>query len=623
MSEADTPNPSSGLPESVESAAADISAADRDPSPSQPPLDDGWQTVDFPGALPVDALLQNQNPAAPDAVVDESPVGEPHQVETVQVAMPESDWAPLIEQLREANTSLRSHIVQLENDLTQGQIELQLEKARSLDREAACSAQIGAQTAKHAQEIAIAQEHVGRLMQELDLSHQAAHRQQILVETLTEQLESSQERIAQLERECAVTQQRYNEQVQQRLQAESACRDLRMRLHRQQQHTLQFKVALEKCLEMPNAQVQPVLNAVPLNENVDDLDVSASENSLEDASSPLLALKHQPVKPWSAPQGAAEAPFKFASPSSKPLSVQNADVSQELPDPIANPPALDSEVCGEADASSTPASEPVSEPAAADRGESFQQISNLMNLIFTEDTDNSRYQAEDVQPESEIFDLSPFFAADATQSGELPEPAELPQPEQTSPTAPVNSSAITVSEAAMHQETGDDPVWDDLAKLIDASTARREAEAVLPEAANCSDVQVPSAALDDRPSSTAELIEEAIAGDSVTDPASDPATDRSIDVKPPSSIPEITAMGLISEVRSLPYASAPASPQGSFDLFNAGSTQPTQAASATAGDAANFPASWPSPIVYPTRPAKKLKSLAAVELPMFPRAKQG
>jgi hypothetical protein len=88
------------------------------------------------------------------------------------------------------------------------------------------------------------------LFHALESSHQAAQRQQILIETLSEQLQSSQERIAQLERECALTQQRYNEQSHQLLQAANTCRELRTRLHRQQRQTLQFKAALEKSLEM-------------------------------------------------------------------------------------------------------------------------------------------------------------------------------------------------------------------------------------------------------------------------------------------------------------------------------------------------------------------------------------
>lgn len=604
MSEADTPTPSSGLPESVESAAADSPVVDRDAShPSPPSSDAEWQTVDFPGALPVDTLTLSEQ--VPDAVVlDEPSAAASHEISSLQVAASNSDWTPLIEQLREANTALRSHIVQLENDLTQGQIELQLEKARSLDREATHADQLNAQAAKCAQELAIAQEHVSRITQELDLSHQAAQRQQILVETLTEQLDSSQERIAQLERDCAITQQRYNEQIQQRLQAESACRDLRMRLHRQQQHTLQFKVALEKCLEMPNAQVQPVLSAnFTAIESSEDL-----EASVTDDSTPLLGLKHQPVKPWSAPQGAAEAPFKFASPLSKPLSTPEAAPAQELPDRPDSQPA-DVEVHSQA---------PAPDSVTA-RGESFQQISNLMNLIFTEDADNSRYQAEDVQPEGEIFDISPFLEVGAIEPDESSKQVTSALSEQVEPSvASPNSTAITVSEAAsLYQEAGDDPVWADLAKLIDSSTARRATDSttVIPAEDSSPDLP-PDLPADDR-LLEAESTEEAPALDESRLPLRETAKQS------PSIVPEIAAVDPVHETRSLPYASTQALPQGAFNPFDLGSSQPTPASDAAVRDMTELPASWPSPIVYPTRPAKKLKSLAAVELPMFPRAKQG
>ena len=100
------------------------------------------------------------------------------------------------------------------------------------------------------QEVRTTQEHLKCLLQELEASHQNVQRQQILIETLTTQLQTGQERLAQMERECFLAQQRYNEQSHQLVQTQSTCRDLQTRLARQQRHTLQFKLALEKCLEV-------------------------------------------------------------------------------------------------------------------------------------------------------------------------------------------------------------------------------------------------------------------------------------------------------------------------------------------------------------------------------------
>jgi len=87
------------------------------------------------------------------------------------------------------------------------------------------------------------------LRQELSSDQQMLQYQQGLIESLTEQLASSQAHTAQLESDYAALQQRYIEQSYHLQQAEAACLDLRTRLHRQQRQTLQFKTALEQCLE--------------------------------------------------------------------------------------------------------------------------------------------------------------------------------------------------------------------------------------------------------------------------------------------------------------------------------------------------------------------------------------
>lgn len=96
-------------------------------------------------------------------------------------------------------------------------------------------------------DLAISQEKA--VLQELVASRQMLQQQQILTESLTEQLVSSQERIAQMERDLALLQQSYDEQQHLLKDEEANCQDLRTRLYRQQQQALQFKAALEKCLD--------------------------------------------------------------------------------------------------------------------------------------------------------------------------------------------------------------------------------------------------------------------------------------------------------------------------------------------------------------------------------------
>lgn len=124
-----------------------------------------------------------------------------------------------------------------------------------------------------------------RTHQDLEEARRQFQRQEILIETLQNQLGSSQERVAQLERDCTLAQKRYAEQAQQLVQAEGLCRDFKSRLHRQQRYTLQFKGALERCLDItvsPHSFDLPDINVEPVDEADD------------------FFPRSKPVQPWSA-----------------------------------------------------------------------------------------------------------------------------------------------------------------------------------------------------------------------------------------------------------------------------------------------------------------------------------
>lgn len=193
----------------------------------------------------------------------------------------------LIQDLHSSNSNSIKKVNQLDQALGECQEALESHKKRSSVAESMLT--------QRTQELVAAQEQVRCLFYELEASHQTVQRQQILIETLTAQLESSQERVAQLERECSLTQASYNEQSHQLVQTENTCRDLRTRLTRQQRHTLQLKVALEKSLEVPVSSYQsqadtdvPPVTTRPLRDlkNVPD-------------SAPFLS-QVQPIPPWSA-----------------------------------------------------------------------------------------------------------------------------------------------------------------------------------------------------------------------------------------------------------------------------------------------------------------------------------
>lgn len=208
---------------------------------------------------------------------------------TGQKASQDADWFALAQKMRQRNRSLVDQVNQLKGALKQQQELLNSEKARSQQQETLL--------AQQTEEFNTLHEQLARLFNALESSHQASVRQQILIETLSEQLQSGQERIAQLERECSYTQQRYNEQSHQLLQAANTCRDLRSRLQRQQQQTLQFKAALEKSLEMPKTTgtQPPQRGFVP---------------------------KAQPIQAWSAQPDLSEEPSDFDTIWQHPVRLQ-------------------------------------------------------------------------------------------------------------------------------------------------------------------------------------------------------------------------------------------------------------------------------------------------------------
>ncbi|MEG3979167.1 hypothetical protein QT970_31840, partial [Microcoleus sp. herbarium8] len=144
-------------------------------------------------------------------------------------------------------------------------------------------------------------EQLTRLFGKVEVSHQTLQSQEILVESLRNKLASSQTRLAIVERECASTVQRYNEQFHQLVATENVCRELRSRLHRQQRHTLQFKAALERSLEMP--QKPPNIEPPDSGDDLAHKQLESLLATVKNSQVPLPpAFNASPVKPWSEPE---------------------------------------------------------------------------------------------------------------------------------------------------------------------------------------------------------------------------------------------------------------------------------------------------------------------------------
>ncbi|MEM6836680.1 MAG: hypothetical protein AAF609_07470, partial [Cyanobacteria bacterium P01_C01_bin.120] len=156
------------------------------------------------------------------------------------------------------------------------------------------------------EKIAAAQVHsTAQLLSELEQANESLKRQTLLSEALTAQLKASEERTQRLESECAILRKRKVERAQELQTAEATCADLRSRLQRQQQYTLQFKAALEKSLDTPAP--QQTAQILEQTSSTIGLDSSNDPTSALPTPSQTLGLPRSgSIRPWSANE--AQAP---------------------------------------------------------------------------------------------------------------------------------------------------------------------------------------------------------------------------------------------------------------------------------------------------------------------------
>jgi DNA repair exonuclease SbcCD ATPase subunit len=211
-------------------------------------------------------------------------IAEPNVDQQAQVNLEFQQLLKLNTELTTANNDLYAQVEQLTTELAEAEKILQWHKTRSGVTESMFNQQN--------QELSAAQEQIHSLYQQLETSVQTVQRQEIAIETYKANLEISQQRLAHLERECSLLQTNYSEESQQLLHSENTCRELRTRLMRQQRQTMQFKSALEKCLDTP----------IPSHENLEDHihhphDVIHKQTRFSRKARSLFP-NAQPIRPW-------------------------------------------------------------------------------------------------------------------------------------------------------------------------------------------------------------------------------------------------------------------------------------------------------------------------------------
>ncbi|NES99547.1 MAG: hypothetical protein F6K62_19125 [Sphaerospermopsis sp. SIO1G2] len=213
-------------------------------------------------------------------------IAEPDIEKQIQVDSEFQKLLILNGQLQAANDNLYAQVEQLKQELAEAEKILQWQKKRSTVTESILSQQ--------AQDLTTSQKQIHSLFQQLEAATQTVHNQEMFINTHKSQLQISQERVAQLERECTLLQTKYSEQSQNLLSSENTCRELSTRLIRQQRQTLQFKAALEKCLD----------TTVPNSDSLDDEqyyphDVTIRSTRFSRKARSLFSYG-QPIQPWSA-----------------------------------------------------------------------------------------------------------------------------------------------------------------------------------------------------------------------------------------------------------------------------------------------------------------------------------
>ncbi|MFM7364023.1 MAG: hypothetical protein ACKO11_05875 [Cuspidothrix sp.] len=213
-------------------------------------------------------------------------IAEPDIPQQTQINLEFQQLLKLNTELSTANNDLYAQVEQLKSELAEVEKILQWQKTRASVTESMFNQQ--------SQELAAAQDQIKSLYEQLETSVQTVQRQELSLETYKSHLQISQQRLAHLERECSVLQTNYTEESQQLLHSENTCRELRSRLMRQQRQTLQFKAALEKCLDTP----------LPNHEHLED-DILHPQDIIHQQTrfsrkARSLFPHAQPIRPWSA-----------------------------------------------------------------------------------------------------------------------------------------------------------------------------------------------------------------------------------------------------------------------------------------------------------------------------------
>ena len=534
-----------------------------------------------------------------------------HQTEPPELA----DLVSLIQELNQCNSALLDRVSQLEEALEQSHSSFPgIESNEPMP-----------------QDLSEAREQITTLYNQLEFAHQTNQRQQILLETLTDQLEASQERVAQLERETSLLQQRHTEQSQILAQTEGNCRDLQTRLYRQQRYTLQFKAALEKCLEVP----------VPQYEGQD-------LPSAQTTGDYLFLPKAQRIKPWAAQSNARPGKMPWMNITPDALDNFQAEDSQSELQPNENL-NLPTFTLPDLQAPHVPSVQPVSASSEKIRLEEARCFADTARVAppqigleigshidsqidpaidpLIDDPALMAHISSIVQPLADLIAeamLAEPFPVDAlqpaiveppnSQSAPVPTVSEFASELVNEPAQPVVAELkAELKEVSLPAEVpmadAEDALWQDLARLIDVSTedvvkASLSGDFAAFEAIDFSALEnaAPTIPTEQDPWDVPAFPSQAVSSQAASS-QSIPSSAETVVQAPKPQLIEAP----IQKTAQSPTVRQPAAVQPPL------SPMPQSSVPALIANSQNSP----SPLVYPLRPLKKRQSLAMVELPDF------
>ena len=199
---------------------------------------------------------------------------------TVESQADRTDWLTAVSNLRQVNRQLVEEIARLEQALASSKQEVHDRKEASQTHEITILQQ--------QDELKITHDRVGALFQQLENSHQIGQRQQILIETLSQQLEISQAIIPQLEAENEEISQKYQQQAQKLTKTERVAIELHRRLKLQ---TAAVERLSTSNLDLLSPVTTEIANSIPDNSHAETL---ATENTDTESTSQYSVVEKTP-----------------------------------------------------------------------------------------------------------------------------------------------------------------------------------------------------------------------------------------------------------------------------------------------------------------------------------------